>query len=500
MCSVRHGRWELLELFRPSEHSAVRLDAVGSWTALPPGPRDRGGHDGIVRGGWHPGIAYRRLHVPGVAVKEVIYMWRQVGEDVMDRLLGMPRAEAMPLLTPLAMHGHIVFMNIVARYNMTVTKRLARTRPGQLAVEEGSPFDGAVGAVERGDADVFPGVIVTGDRARPMVFSCTSWTLRTVCGFLSDTALGSADAVLKPFQPALWAAVVALALAVALLEKCFRSLEDTRAEQGGASWADVFMSCTGTLTGQGFLACGDWVSGRALLATLEVFFLLTQAYYSAAIVTYLLRPPASGIRGVRDLLESPYRVACHDWIHTTRVLQNSSDPLVRELYRRKVARPGGLGFLATAEAMAVLRRPRVGLVASDDVVDEAAAAMTRRETCRLQTLDVDTPLYISLGTAKDAPFKEMMHSGTILQVERGIAHRERIVWRQRQPSCDRDAGGEFAPLELVPMLPPLVLVGVAVVFSSTLCAAEHTRARPRPRHRVSKEELNVEPYEPYLFC
>ncbi|XP_052133018.1 uncharacterized protein LOC113215064 isoform X1 [Frankliniella occidentalis] len=403
-------------------------------------------------------------------------MWQQVGEVVMARLLEMPRAEAMPLLTPLAMHAHIVFMNIVARFNMTVIKRIARTKPGQLNADPGTPFDGTMGLVERGEADIWPGCIITADRGRPMVFSATSWTLRTVCGFLTNTALGSADAVVKPFQPWLWVAVIGLSVVVALLEKCFRALEHTDPEHGGASWSDVLISCFGTLTGQGFLACGDWVSGRALLATFEAFFLLTQAYYNASIVTFLLRPPPSSIRSVRDLVESPYKVACHGWIHTARVLQNSTDPLVRELFHRKVEPPRGLGFLGTADAMAALRRPRVGLVASDDVVDEAAASMTRQETCRLQQLDVDMPLVIALGTARNAPFKEMMHSGTILQVERGIAHRERIVWRQRRPSCDRNAGGEFAPLELLPVLPPLVLMGAMVSVAAVLCAAERVRA------------------------
>lgn len=46
-------------------------------------------------------------------------MWKIVGPEIMNRLFGMPKEVAMPYLTPLAMHGHIVFMNVVNRYNMT---------------------------------------------------------------------------------------------------------------------------------------------------------------------------------------------------------------------------------------------------------------------------------------------------------------------------------------------------------------------------------------------
>lgn len=70
---------------------------------------------------------------------------------------------------------------------------------------------------------------------------------RTVCGFLSNSALGSVDALLKPFHTRLWVAVVAIAAVVLLLNKYFRNAETP----GEVAWPDVFISSFGTFTGQG---------------------------------------------------------------------------------------------------------------------------------------------------------------------------------------------------------------------------------------------------------
>lgn len=65
-------------------------------------------------------------------------------------------------------------------YVFRVKELIPDTQPGQLAIPGSVPFDGAVGVVERGEADVEPGVVLTPDRARCMVFSVTSWTLKSV--------------------------------------------------------------------------------------------------------------------------------------------------------------------------------------------------------------------------------------------------------------------------------------------------------------------------------
>ena len=66
---------------------------------------------------------------------------------------------------------------------------------------------------------------------------------------------------------------------------------------------------------------GSWVSGRVLLLVSEVFFFIVQAHYSAAIVLFLLRPPASSVRSLHGLLHSDLRVAAEVWVHTRRQLQ-----------------------------------------------------------------------------------------------------------------------------------------------------------------------------------
>lgn len=84
---------------------------------------------------------------------------------------------------------------------------------------------------------------------------------------------------------------------------------------------------------------------------------------------------------------------------------------MHEVFVYKVQPPRGLGFLSSTEAMHSLKRPWVAFFGSDDVLYEAASKLTASESCRLLELDVDTPLFIALGTGKNVSFKEFMHSG-----------------------------------------------------------------------------------------
>ncbi|KAJ1530266.1 hypothetical protein ONE63_005188 [Megalurothrips usitatus] len=416
-------------------------------------------------------------------------MWKIVEPAVMNSLLGLSREEATPLLTSLSMHGYQLFMNVVHRFNMTVMEVIPNTKPGQIDAPPSGLFDGCVGVVQRGEAEVEPGVVITPDRTRIMVFAVTTWSLNVRCGFLSNNALGSVDALVKPFETGAWLVVVGLAAVTLLLGKGFRSVEQLTPEQGGTTWSDVLMSSFGTFTGQGFYACGDWMSGRALLLVVEVFFFLTEAYYGAAIVYFLLSPPPNNIRTPHDLTKSNYKGMAHDWTHTRRALANSTDPLVREVYQSKVKPPRGLGFQPTDRVLRALKKPWVALFAADDVVDSATNALTSGEACRLVVLDVETPSAVAVGTAKGAAFKEMINSGTLLQLERGIAYREKRVWRQRRAACQGGGSDSFAPVEVLPLLPTFVLLAVSVLVSAALCLAERAAAsRWRRRNGAAQQE------------
>ena len=71
--------------------------------------------------------------------------------------------------------------------------------------------------------------------------------------FLSVGALGSSDALVKPFHWTVWFAIVAL---VALVIGFHRTFNQAEAE--GSSWGESLISSVGTLTGQGVcrVLCG----------------------------------------------------------------------------------------------------------------------------------------------------------------------------------------------------------------------------------------------------
>lgn len=66
---------------------------------------------------------------------------------------------------------------------------------------------------------------------------------------------------------------------------------------------------------------------------------------------------------------------------------------------------------------------------------------------------------------------------TLLQLERGIAYREQKVWHTRRPTCDPGQSGDFAPVELLPVLPTFVCLALGISISSGLCLAERLAHR-----------------------
>lgn len=55
---------------------------------------------------------------------------------------------------------------------------MSDTKPGQIALPAGEPFDGALGFLERGEADVTTGLLMAPDRTRLVASTDTAWTLR----------------------------------------------------------------------------------------------------------------------------------------------------------------------------------------------------------------------------------------------------------------------------------------------------------------------------------
>ena len=66
---------------------------------------------------------------------------------------------------------------------------------------------------------------------------------------------------------------------------------------------------------------------------------------------------------------------------------------------------------------------------------------------------------------------------TLVQLERGIARRELLVWQTGAPSCADGSRGNFAAVELAPLLPALTCLLLGLVAATALCAAERVAAR-----------------------
>ncbi|KAK3920215.1 Translation initiation factor IF-2 [Frankliniella fusca] len=234
----------------------------------------------------------------------------------MSRVLELPQDEVMKHFNHLSIATFTIMTNTFDRFNMTVRLH-EHLISGELVVPPSGYFSGACGNVQRAVDDVVvTGLLMSDDRLRYFKYSATTYLFRSACLFLADGSLGSVDALLVPFTLRAWLAISGVALAGAVLHKCFRHVEGDR-----ISWSEGLLSSVGTFTGQGPGAPGRWFSCQGLLVVLDVLFMLLDGYYNSAIVKSLLRPPPPSVRNVHDLLDSNYPVALNDWWLTIRNFQ-----------------------------------------------------------------------------------------------------------------------------------------------------------------------------------
>ncbi|KAJ1519782.1 hypothetical protein ONE63_005036 [Megalurothrips usitatus] len=304
-------------------------------------------------------------------------------------------------------------------------------------------------------------------------YGATTFTLRTVCLFLSGGSLGSVDALLTPMEWATWLATIAFAAAVLLLHKYFSAVEGAPVD-----WSDGLISVFGTFTGQGFGSSGEWASGRILLLVSEVLFMLIDGYYGSAIVKFLLRPPAPSVHSGDDLANSDYFVALHEWWLLVREFEIAPEgTALQKLWVRKVAPPRGPGVFTTNRLADFLIQPLHAIIGSQEIVYKATAFLDEDQACRVHELDLAPLIHVGPLYGKHVGYTEAFHAGVLIQRERGVQQRVNSKWQQQRTECGGDGShGAGDPIGLEPVLPLLGVLLLGIVLALAVAVAERAVA------------------------
>ncbi|XP_034230268.1 uncharacterized protein LOC117639031 [Thrips palmi] len=230
----------------------------------------------------------------------------------------------------------------------------------------------------------------------------------------------------------------------------------------------------------GSVLCSDLVSGRCLLLVGMLLGVMVQSFYTSAIVTILLTPIPRTIHTVQDLIRSPLKVGLEDFVYTRTVFPNSSDPLLSAMYNGKVVpawrkRPNG-GFFSVAEGVKRIQRGGFAFCSEAStlypVID---STFSDDEKCSISEVE----LVLGNGNAapipKGSPFKELFKQGYFLMLERGLRDRNSRRWSAPRPSCESGASALTA-VGLDPIFPAHAILLLGLVSALLLLLHERRTA------------------------
>ncbi|XP_034234868.1 uncharacterized protein LOC117641544 [Thrips palmi] len=303
------------------------------------------------------------------------------------------------------------------------------------------------------------------------------WAERRVMVLKNPSALWSYDGWLRPLESKVWIIMLVLIVCTAIVLRVVGYWEvkfDRGHVEEEDSWASAVTTAISMVCAQGFTTTTSWTSSRTLLLMFEFFSLFLNLFYTSGIVTFLLTFPPPFAHSVREMVDSPFTVAADRGVFSRANFTESKDPLMRELYYKKIDdQNGGGGFLPLEVGAEDCRQGRFAFVGSPfPIYEHAARAWSPSDICRMQEIPLKPPGLLAIALAKRSPFREILNQAILALVERGVLARERIRWSVLRPRC---ALSDVTQLDFVGIRQVIPLLGFLIaglLVSTSMLGAE----------------------------
>ncbi|XP_052895801.1 ionotropic receptor 75a-like [Anopheles moucheti] len=206
----------------------------------------------------------------------------------------------------------------------------------------------------------------------------------------------------------------------------------------------------GTMCQRGYDMVPHFNGTRLLMFSLQLtsFFIVTS--YSASIVA-LLQSPSRAIVSVGDLVRSPLKAGVMDTSYGRVYYQETQDPEVQDLYRKKIKPHGDKAFMEAGEGIARVKQELYAFEAEVNaaykVIKETFAP---EEVCKLQELEAIKLPPFGIPIVKGSKYRELIRQRLMWQREVGIIRRFNIIWIHQKPQCENQNAG-YSSVGLVEM-------------------------------------------------
>ncbi|EDW33533.1 GL22050 [Drosophila persimilis] len=152
--------------------------------------------------------------------------------------------------------------------------------------------------------------------------------------------------------------------------------------------------------------------------------------------------PPDSIRSLADLGQSPLEIGVQDTQYNKIYFTESTDPVTKNLYNRKIASKGDHVYMRPTLGMERMRTGlfayQVELQAGYQIVSDT---FSEPEKCGLMELEPFQLPMLAIPTRKNFPYKELMRRQLRWQREVSLMNREDRKWIPQKPKCESGMGG-----------------------------------------------------------
>ncbi|EAA10453.4 AGAP004969-PA [Anopheles gambiae str. PEST] len=443
--------WELFELYKP--YRKARLSVVNIASNYLPAV-DRYGSQLIVR----RKLVDRRRNLQGFA------MPCGTATTSPEYFTGMDdRNDVHDLFTK----ANFPFIRELM-YDLNFTLNMVQL--DKVGYKQNGTFSGVMGKFQNRSIELgCLGTLMRTERLEVADFMIVTLIIKSSIIFRQPPLSIVANIFELPFSVGVWACCFALMAIYWMTMIAIRQL--TSGERFGAIESLVYI--IGTMCQRGCDIVPQFNGTRLLMFSLQLtsFFILTS--YSASIVA-LLQSPSRAIASVGDLVRSPLKAGVMDTSYGRVYYQETQDPDVQELYRKKIKPHGEKAFLEPNEGIGRVKQEMYAyegeLNAAYKLIKETFAP---EEVCKLQELEAIKLPPFGIPIVKGSKYRELIRQRLMWQREVGIIKRFNLIWIHQKPQCENLNAG-FSSVGVVEMRYLYLFLAVGFLAALATLLAERS--------------------------
>ncbi|XP_013187673.2 ionotropic receptor 75a isoform X1 [Amyelois transitella] len=346
-------------------------------------------------------------------------------------------------------------------------------------------FDGMVGALQRGEADVGGSTaFFRGDRAKLVDYIVELWPSRQCFILRHPKHPGSFFSIYtRPLTTRVWYCILAMLVLISSIMAFILKL------MGGNYDASPSLALLFTWSAncqQGMSIERNSAPVKIIVLATFVYSITIYQYYNAAVVSTLLQEPPKNIRTLGDLVRSSLKAGAEDVLYVRDFFKRTTDPIALEMYHKKIMTEGN--FHTPESGMALVKRGGFAFHVDSVVAYRIMRkSFTEREICEAHEIPMYPPQKMGVIVAKRSPYKEHVTYGVRKMLEAGLLHRLRTVWDEPKPHCVRTANNNMITVSIREFSMALVALCVGIMTAVIILAGEIIVFRFRNRLKSSKK-------------